>query len=82
MGLDHAAQTVVACVVLHNMCQIAGEPEDEGKHLWRDPPESPQPARPLESERSMYYFGESLRQVLADDLYERQQRVSGGTSVR
>lgn len=76
VGLDHAAQTIVACVVLHNMCQIAGEPEDEGKYLWRDPPETPQPARPLESERSLNYHGESLRQALADDLYDRQQRLS------
>lgn len=78
VGLDHAAQTVVACVVLHNMCQIAGEPEDDGKYLWRDPPESLQPARTVEKEQSLYYAGESLRQALADDLYERQQRLSAG----
>ncbi|PKA55474.1 hypothetical protein AXF42_Ash006676 [Apostasia shenzhenica] len=79
VGLDHAAQTVVACIVLHNICQIAGEPEDDGKYLWRDPPESPQPARPVESERALYYTGETFRQALAEDLYERQQRLSGGT---
>ncbi|KAJ6791702.1 protein ANTAGONIST OF LIKE HETEROCHROMATIN PROTEIN 1 [Iris pallida] len=78
VGLDHAAQTVVACVVLHNMCQIAGEPEDDGKYLWRDPPESLQLPKPVERERSLYNYGENLRQALADDLYERQQRLSGG----
>lgn len=77
VGLDHAAQTVVACVVLHNMCQIAGEPEDDGKYLWRDPPESLQPANPEGNEQSLYYAGESLREALADDLNERQQRLAG-----
>ncbi|ONK74214.1 uncharacterized protein A4U43_C03F3970 [Asparagus officinalis] len=76
VGLNHAAQTVVACVVLHNMCQIAGEPEDDGKYLWRDPPESLQLARPVENEHSLYYAGENLRQALAEDLYEKQQRLS------
>ncbi|WOK96217.1 hypothetical protein Cni_G04924 [Canna indica] len=78
VGLDHAAQTVVACVVLHNMCQFAKEPEDEGRYMWRDPPESPQPANLVESERSLYYLGESLRQALAEDLYERQQNHNSG----
>lgn len=78
VGLDHAAQTVVACVVLHNMCQFAKEPEDEGRYMWRDPPESPQPASLVESERSLYYLGESLRQALAEDLYERQQKLDSG----
>lgn len=81
-GLDHAAQTVVACVVLHNMCQIAGEPEDDGKYLWRDPPESLQLARSGENEQSLYYAGESLRQALVDDLYERQSKLSGGAVSR
>ncbi|KAG0448251.1 hypothetical protein HPP92_027943 [Vanilla planifolia] len=81
VGLDHAAQTVVACVVLHNFCQIAGEPEDEGKYLWRDSPESPQLVRPVESERALYYAGETVRQAIADDLYERQQRLSVGTAA-
>lgn len=82
VGLDHASQTVVACVVLHNFCQIAGEPEDEGKYLWRDPPESPQPARPVDNERALHYAGETMRQVLAQDLYDRQQRLSDGSASR
>ncbi|XP_074583557.1 protein ANTAGONIST OF LIKE HETEROCHROMATIN PROTEIN 1 [Curcuma longa] len=78
VGLDHAAQTVVACVVLHNMCQFAKEPEDEGRYMWRDPPESSQPASLVDSERSLYYLGKNLRQTLADDLYERQHKHSSG----
>lgn len=77
VGLNHAAQTVIACVVLHNMCQIAGEPEDDGKYIWRDPPERLQLAKPVENEHSLSYAGEILRQVLADDLYEKQSRSSG-----
>lgn len=75
VGLDHAAQTIIACVVLHNMCQLAKEPEDDGKYLWRDPPETLQPAHALDSEWSMYNIAESLREALAEDLYERQQRT-------
>lgn len=73
VGLDHAPQTIVACCVLHNICQLAGEPEPI---LCRDPAETGSPARVLETEKSFYYFGESLRQAMADDLYERQQRLS------
>ncbi|MFS7979707.1 putative harbinger transposase-derived nuclease domain-containing protein [Helianthus anomalus] len=68
VGLNHAPQTIVACCVLHNLCQIAREPEPE---MWKEPEESGPVARVLESEKSYYYFGESLRQVLADDLYQR-----------
>ncbi|KAJ7946032.1 Harbinger transposase-derived nuclease [Quillaja saponaria] len=68
VGLNHAPQTIVACCVLHNLCQIAREPEPE---LWKEPDEGgPQP-RVLDSEKSFYYFGESLRQALADDLHQR-----------
>nr|XP_043624543.1 protein ALP1-like [Erigeron canadensis] len=68
VGLNHAPQTIVACCVLHNLCQIAREPEPE---LWKEPEENGAVPRLLESEKSYYYFGESLRQVLADDLYQR-----------
>ncbi|OIV93270.1 hypothetical protein TanjilG_23111 [Lupinus angustifolius] len=68
VGLNHAPQTIVACCVLHNLCQIAREPEPE---LWKEPDESgPQP-RVLDSEKSFYFFGESLRQALADDLHQK-----------
>ncbi|CAL9772026.1 unnamed protein product [Musa acuminata subsp. burmannicoides] len=70
VGLDHAAQTVVACVVLHNMCQFTKGPEDEGGYMWRDSLESPQLASLVDSERSLNYLGESLREALAEDLYE------------
>ncbi|XP_077249866.1 PIF / Ping-Pong family of plant transposase [Tasmannia lanceolata] len=72
VGLNHAPQTIVACCVLHNICQIAGEPEPT---LYKDPKESGPPARALENEKSFYYFGESLRQAMADDLQERHQRL-------
>ncbi|KAL8234734.1 hypothetical protein R6Q59_020834 [Mikania micrantha] len=68
VGLNHAPQTIVACCVLHNLCQIAREPEPE---LWKEPEERGVVPRVLESEKSFYYFGESFRQVLADDLYQR-----------
>ncbi|BFG41750.1 protein ALP1-like [Prunus yedoensis var. nudiflora] len=68
VGLNHVPQTIVACCVLHNLCQIAREPEPE---LWKDPDESGAPPRVLDSEKSFYYFGESLRQALADDLHQR-----------
>uniref|UniRef100_A0A5B6YLL8 Putative nuclease HARBI1 n=1 Tax=Davidia involucrata TaxID=16924 RepID=A0A5B6YLL8_DAVIN len=68
VDLNHAPQTIVACCVLHNLCQIAREPEPE---LWKEPEESGPPPRVLESEKSFYYFGENLRQALADDLYQR-----------
>lgn len=68
VGLNHAPQTIVACCVLHNLCQIAREPEPE---LWKEPEEIGPVPRVLESEKSYYYFGESLRQALADDLYQR-----------
>ncbi|CAF2128106.1 protein ALP1-like [Brassica rapa] len=68
VGVNHAPQTIVACCVLHNLCQIAREPEPE---LWKDPDEAGSPARVLESERQFYYYGQSLRQALADDLHQR-----------
>lgn len=68
VGLNHAPQTIVACCVLHNLCQVAREPEPE---LWKEPEESGQPPRVLENEKSCYFYGENLRQVLADDLYQR-----------
>ncbi|KAE9597251.1 hypothetical protein Lal_00007798 [Lupinus albus] len=68
VGLNHAPQTIVACCVLHNLCQIAREPEPE---LWKEPDENgPQP-RVLDNEKSFYFFGESLRQALADDLHQK-----------
>ncbi|KZV17759.1 hypothetical protein F511_01569 [Dorcoceras hygrometricum] len=68
VGLNHAPQTIVACCVLHNLCQIAREPEPE---MWQEPEENGQAPRVLENEKSFYYYGESLRQALADDLYQR-----------
>ncbi|KAL6546083.1 hypothetical protein OROGR_009957 [Orobanche gracilis] len=68
VGLNHAPQTAVACCVLHNLCQIAKEPEPE---LWREPEENGQPPRVMDNENSCCYYGESLRQALADDLYQR-----------
>lgn len=68
VGINHAPQTIVACCVLHNLCQIAREPEPE---LWKEPDENGTPARVLESEKQFYYFGEGLRQALADDLHQR-----------
>ncbi|KAL5537693.1 hypothetical protein UlMin_045159 [Ulmus minor] len=68
VGLNHAPQTIVACCVLHNMCQIANEPEPE---LWKEADESGSPPRVPDSEKSFYYFGESLRQALTDDLHQR-----------
>ncbi|XP_042487938.1 protein ALP1-like [Macadamia integrifolia] len=68
VGLNHAPQTIVACCVLHNLCQIAREPEPP---MWKDPEESGPPARALEGEKSFYCFGESLRQALAEDLRQR-----------
>ncbi|KAH7517947.1 hypothetical protein FEM48_Zijuj09G0118300 [Ziziphus jujuba var. spinosa] len=68
IGLNHAPQTIVACCVLHNLCQIAREPEPE---LWKEPDESGPPPRLLDSEKSFYYFGENLRQALAEDLHQR-----------
>ncbi|XP_050364687.1 protein ALP1-like [Argentina anserina] len=68
VGINHVPQTIVACCVLHNLCQIAREPEPEP---WKDPEENGMPPRVLDSEKSFYYFGESLRQALADDLHQR-----------
>lgn len=68
VGLNHAPQTIVACCVLHNLCQIAREPEPE---TWKEPEENGSAPRVLENEKSFYYYGESLRQALADDLYQR-----------
>ncbi|KAL7118920.1 hypothetical protein ACP275_02G030900 [Erythranthe tilingii] len=68
VGLNHAPQTIVACCVLHNLCQIAREPEPE---IWKEPEENGQPPRVMENEKSCCYYGENLRQVLADDLYQR-----------
>ncbi|KAL5705825.1 hypothetical protein ACHQM5_024242 [Ranunculus cassubicifolius] len=72
VGINHVPQTIVACCVLHNICQIAGEPEPA---LFKDTRETGPPARVLENEKSFYYFGESLRQAMADDLQDRQQRA-------
>ncbi|KAK9162890.1 hypothetical protein Syun_003792 [Stephania yunnanensis] len=74
VGLNHAPQTIVACCVLHNFCQIAGEPELDPSTLFKEPKETGAPAQVLENEKSFYYFGESLRQAIADDLQERQQQ--------
>lgn len=72
VGLHHAPQTIVACCVLHNLCQIAREPEPE---MWKEPEENGSVPRVLDSEKACRYYGESSRQVLADDLY---QRLSSG----
>lgn len=71
IGLNHAPQAIVACCVLHNICQLAGEPDTS---LFRDPLENGAIARPLDSEKSFHYFGESIRQALLEDLQERQHR--------
>lgn len=71
VGLNHAPQTIVACCVLHNLCQIAREPEPE---LWKEPEESGPAPRVLENEKSFHYFGQNVRQALADDLYQRLSR--------
>lgn len=68
VGINHAPQTIVACCVLHNLCQIAREPEPE---LWKEPEESCPRERVLESEKSSYYVGESLRRAMAEDLHQR-----------
>ncbi|KAJ9152945.1 hypothetical protein P3X46_026449 [Hevea brasiliensis] len=68
VGLNHAPQTIVACCVLHNLCQVAREPEPE---IWKEPDENGSPTRVLENEKSFHYFGGSLRQALADDLHQR-----------
>ncbi|XP_047983439.1 protein ALP1-like [Salvia hispanica] len=68
VGLNHAPQTIVACCVLHNLCQVAREPEPE---LWKEPEESGQTPGVLENEKPFYYYGGNLRQLLADDLYQR-----------
>ncbi|WCJ33757.1 PIF / Ping-Pong family of plant transposase [Euphorbia peplus] len=68
VGLNHVPQTVVACCVLHNMCQVAREPEPE---LWKEPDENGRPAMMLESEKSFHYVGDGLRQALAEDLHQR-----------
>ncbi|KAF2305760.1 hypothetical protein GH714_008065 [Hevea brasiliensis] len=68
VGLNHAPQTIVACCVLHNLCQVAREPEPE---IWKEPDENGSPTRVLENEKSFHYFGDSLRQALADDLHQR-----------
>ncbi|RDY14834.1 Protein ANTAGONIST OF LIKE HETEROCHROMATIN PROTEIN 1, partial [Mucuna pruriens] len=67
-GAHHAPQTIVACCVLHNLCQIAREPEPE---LWKEPDETGPPPRLMDTEKSLYYFGENLRQALADDLHHK-----------
>ncbi|KAL9671311.1 hypothetical protein QQ045_008879 [Rhodiola kirilowii] len=68
VGLNHAPQTIVACCVLHNLCQIAREPEPE---IWKEPEDNPHPPRLLESEKSIYFFGEGVRQAMADELHHR-----------
>lgn len=68
VDINHAPQTIVACCVLHNLCQIAKEPEPE---MWKEPEENGESPGILENEKSYYYFGESVRQALADDLYHR-----------
>ncbi|GAA0160246.1 hypothetical protein LIER_16841 [Lithospermum erythrorhizon] len=68
VGLNHAPQTIVACCVLHNLCQIAREPEPDP---WKEPEENGHPPRVLENEKSSNYSGEDARQALADDLYQR-----------
>nr|GMC87602.1 putative nuclease HARBI1 [Ipomoea batatas] len=68
VGLTHAPQTIVACCVLHNLCQIAREPEPE---LWKEPDENGSSPRVLENEKSFHYYGESMRQALADELYQQ-----------
>ena len=54
VGLNHAPQTIVACCVLHNMCQIANEPEPE---LWKEADESGSPPKVPDSEKSFYTLG-------------------------
>ena len=78
VGLTHAPQTIVACCVLHNLCQVAQEPEPD---IWKEPDEQGGPPRVLDSEKSLYYMGDSLRQLLADDLYHRLSSNSNPNSA-
>ncbi|BBN11025.1 nuclease HARBI1 [Marchantia polymorpha subsp. ruderalis] len=72
VGLNYAAQTVVACCVLHNICMLAEEPEPP---VAPDPSENGPIARALDTERSLNYFGESMRQLLLEDLQERNRNM-------
>lgn len=74
VGINHAPQTIVACCVLHNLCQIAREPEPD--QIYREPDEIGAPPRVLDNERSFYYYGDNLRQILADDLHQRLSSLS------
>ncbi|KAL3688039.1 hypothetical protein R1sor_014348 [Riccia sorocarpa] len=72
VGLNYSAQTVVACCVLHNICVLGGEPEVP---ITPDPNENGPIARALDTERSLNYFGESIRQLLLEDLQERNMNM-------
>lgn len=77
MGLNHVSQTIVACCVLHDLCQISGEPEPE---LCKDPEENGGGLQGcLDREKSFYYLWESLWQAMADDLH--QEMVSQSFKV-
>lgn len=73
VGLSHGPQTIVACCVLHNLCQLSGEPEPL---MCRDPWENGLAARTSDSDKSISYFGETSRQALLEDFQEGHQRVS------
>ncbi|KNA22790.1 hypothetical protein SOVF_031180 [Spinacia oleracea] len=79
VGLHHALQTIVACCVLHNLCQIAREPE---LGLFKEPEENGSLNRALESERSFYYYelkklfpNKNINKVIETSLSANQERA-------
>ncbi|KAL2622327.1 hypothetical protein R1flu_002532 [Riccia fluitans] len=74
IGLQYTPQVVIACCVLHNFCQLAGEREPEDHtdiHLNNDNSHIPPPD---ESERLLSIAGRSDRAGLFRDWAEKRVR--------
>eukprot|EP00252_Welwitschia_mirabilis_P026028 TRINITY_DN8338_c2_g1_i1.p1 TRINITY_DN8338_c2_g1~~TRINITY_DN8338_c2_g1_i1.p1 ORF type:complete len:438 (+),score=63.20 TRINITY_DN8338_c2_g1_i1:117-1430(+) len=75
VGTQHAPQTIVACCVLHNLCQLYGEPELSHMPLWLDSRENGPPPRATDAEKDSHCMGEHMRRILLEDLQDRCHRA-------
>jgi hypothetical protein len=71
VGLDMAPKVAIACCVLHNICQRAGEPGDEVIADQHANDVNIERIPPLQSERASKTVGRDIRSALLRDFVTR-----------
>ena len=68
---SYAADVVMACSVLHNICQERSEPTEEVTDPYNDQEE----ANTMEQNREICGSGEAIRNVLLDYILENENSI-------